>query len=104
MVASVTLSDGRVIELHEPTFGQEMAIVAKGADDLAELMYAKCAVICPSISREEIENLPRVDGRTLVMAVGRVWDGPPEEEESPLGNGSAIASTDSAVQDSTPIP
>ena len=92
MVAPVTLPSGRVVELHEPTFGEEMQIVAAGHDNLAELMYAQCAVLCPSLSREEIENLPREDGRALVIAVGKVWDGRPEEQEVPFENGSAIPS------------
>jgi hypothetical protein len=94
-MAEFTLPSGRVIELREPTFGQEMAIVAAGHDNLAELMYAKCVVIAPSISREEIEAMPRADGRALVVAVGKVWDGRPEEQEAPFGNGSASPSTDS---------
>lgn len=95
---SVALSTGRVVELHEPTFGEEIHVVAQGADDLEELMYAKCAVICPSMSREEIANLPREDGRKLIMAVGRIWDGRTEEEDRPFENGSASRSMDSAVQ------
>ena len=97
MVASVTLSDGRVIDLHEPTFGEELAIVAKGHSDLAELVYAKCAVIAPGITREEIDALPRADGRALVVAVGNMWDGRPEEQEAPFENGSNSPSTTSAV-------
>ncbi len=103
-MASVTLPSGRVVELHEPTFGQEMAVVAASHDNLAELMYAKCAVIAPSISREEIEALPRADGRALVIAVGKVWDGRSEEADGPFENGSATPSTASAVQDSSSTP
>jgi hypothetical protein len=98
---AVTLPSGRVVELHEPTFGQELAVVAAGHDNLAELMYAKCAVIAPGISREEIESLSRADGRALVMAVGRVWDGRPEDQEAPLENGSALPSTDTEAASST---
>ncbi len=94
----VKLPSGKVIELHEPTFGEELAIVAAGHDNLAELMYAKCAVICPGLTREEIAALPRADGRALVVAVGKVWDGRPEEQEAPFGNGSASPSTISADQ------
>ena len=101
-MASVTLPSGRVVELHEPTFGEELQIVAAGHDNLAELMYAKCAVICPSLAREEIETLPRLDGRALVVAVGKVWDGRPEEQEAPLENGSVTPSMVSSLQkDST---
>ncbi len=101
MVAPVTLPSGRVVELHEPTFGEEMAIVAASHEDLAELMYAKCAVIAPEFTREEIAAMSRADGRALVIAVGKVWDGRPEEQEVPFETGSAIPSTDSAVLDSS---
>ncbi len=101
MVASVTLPSGRVVELHEPTFGEEIHVVAQGAADLEELMYAKCAVIAPSLSREEIAALPREDGRALIKAVGRVWDGRPEEQEAPFGNGSASPSMDSEAHASS---
>src|SRR5665213_299355 len=94
-MSSVALPSGRVVELHEPTFGEELEIVAAGHDNLAELMYAKCAVIAPGISREEIAALPREDGRALVMAVGKVWDGRPDEQEAPFESGSASPSTDS---------
>ena len=86
---NVTLpSSGRVVELHEPTFGEELGVVAATHDDLAELMYAKCAVIVPELSREEIGAMSRTDGRALVIAVGRVWDGRPEEQEVPFSDGS----------------
>jgi hypothetical protein len=95
-MSEVTLPSGRVVELHEPTFGEELEIVAAGHDNLAELMYAKCAVIAPSVSREEIAAMARGDGRALIVAVGRVWDGRPEEQEVPFENGSDSPSTDSA--------
>jgi len=92
----VTLSiTGRTVELHEPTFGEELHVVAVGAENLEELMYAKCAVIVPSLTREEIAALPRADGRALIIAVGKMWDGRPEEQEAPFGNGSASPFTDS---------
>lgn len=92
----VTLPSGRVIELHEPTFGEELDVVATGYDNLAELMYAKCAVICPDLTREEIAALKREDGRALVVAVGKVWDGRPEEQEAPFNAGSDSPSTTAA--------
>lgn len=98
----ITLSDGRVVELHEPTFGEELAVVAAGHADLAELMYAKCAVIAPSVTREELAAMKREDGRALVMAVGKVWDGRPEEQEAPFENGSDSPSTTSELTPTTP--
>jgi len=100
---TVTLpSDGRVIELREPTFGEELHVVAIGRNDLEELMYAKCAVIVPSLTREQIAALPRADGRALVIAVGMVWDGRPEKEDGPFENGSVSPSTDSSLKPSIP--
>jgi len=96
-VASVTLPSGRVVELHEPTFGEEMHIVASSRGDLEEMMYAKCLVICPSLTRDEIAAMPREEGRALIVAVGQVWDGRPEEQEAPFGNGSVSPSMSSAV-------
>lgn len=95
---NVTLSSGRVVELHEPTFGEELAIVGAAHDNVVELVYAKCAVIAPGISRQEIDALPREDGHLLIRAVGNVWDGRPEDQEVPFGNGSRSPSTDSAAQ------
>lgn len=91
-MASVNLPSGRVVDLHEPTFGEELAIVAAAHDNLAELMYAKVAVIAPSVSRQELEAMPREEGRALVLAVGRVWDGRSDAEEGPFENGSVSAS------------
>lgn len=99
-MASVTLPSGRVVELHEPLFGEEMAIVAAGHDNLAELMYAKCAVIAPSVSREEIEAMAREEGRALITAVGKIWDGRSVEDAGPFENGLSSPSTDSPDQNS----
>ncbi len=100
-MATVTLPiSGQVLELHEPTFAEELHLVSQGADNLEELMYAKCAVIVPAISREQIGALAREDGRALIVAVGRIWDGRPEEQEAPFGNGSVTPSTVSVGLDS----
>ena len=83
-MGSFTLPSGRVLETREPLFGEELHVVAVGADDVEELVYAKCEVIAPGLSREEIAGLSRADGRALVFEVGRIWDGRPEEQEIPF--------------------
>lgn len=74
----------RVVEIHEPTFGEELKIVSAGAGNIEEMVYAKCEVMVPGVSREEIAAMDRRDGRALVSEVGRVWDGRPEDQEAPF--------------------
>ena len=97
-MSSVTLPSGRTVELHEPIFGEELHLVAQAREaDLEELMYLKCELIAPSVSREEIAGLSRADGRALIQAVAGVWDGRPPEQNDPLGNGSASSSMVSEI-------
>lgn len=41
---SFTLPSGRVVETHEPTFGEEVHVVNVGSANIEDLIYAKFAV------------------------------------------------------------
>lgn len=83
-MSEFTLPSGQVVEIHEPLFGEELHVVSVGAENIEELVYAKCAVMVPSLTREDIANLKREDGRALLKEIGRIWDGRPEEQEAPF--------------------
>jgi hypothetical protein len=82
-----TLPSGKVVQTHEPTFGEYLDVVTTSADDLKELIYAKFALIVPGLTREEVATLPGKDGRALLLEVSRIWEGEPEEAQIPLSNG-----------------
>lgn len=86
-MADFTLPSGRVVQTHDPLFGEFIKVVSDHGDNLGELVYAKFAVIVPALSREEIEKLDRADGLALLKEVSRIWDGRTEEAEIPLSNG-----------------
>ena len=73
-MAEFALPSGRVVEMCEPSCGDELEVVASGASSPKELLLAKCAVIVPSLSRREILNMNRKDGRALFKEVGRIWN------------------------------
>jgi hypothetical protein len=86
-LAELTLPSGRVIETHEPLFGEFIHIASTAGESIEGLVYAKFAVIVPGMTREEIEGLNRDDGFALLNEVGRIWDGRSEEDSLPLSNG-----------------
>jgi len=86
-MAEFTLPSGRVVETHEPLFGEFIKVVSAAGEDLGEVVYAKFAIIVPALSREEVEGLNRDDGLALLAEVSRIWDGRSEEDATPLSNG-----------------
>ena len=92
-----TLPSGRTLELHDPTWGEELHVVSVGAENIEEMIYAKFAVMVPSLTREEVAALSRTDGRALATEVGRLWDGRPDEQEAPFESESAKDSKDAPL-------
>ncbi len=103
-MASFTLPSGRIVETHEPLFGEFVHIVATAADNLEELVYAKFAVIVPGLSREEVATLNGADGRALLGEVSRIWEGRSAEDALPLSNGGLPSSTVLSRERSTEKP
>jgi hypothetical protein len=92
-VSQLTLPSGRVVELREPLWGDELHVTTLGLQQgPEEYTYAKYAAIVPSLTREEIAALSREDGRALTREVTRIFEGRPEDQEAPFGNGSASPS------------
>jgi hypothetical protein len=87
-MANFTLPSGRVVETHEPTWGEQLHITSEGVDKGTEAYtYAKYAVILPALSAEEIAALSREDGRALTKEVKRIFDGRPDDQEVPFSKG-----------------
>lgn len=99
---SFTLPSGKSVEVHEPTFGEQLHLTAGTWETAEELLYAKCALIVPGLTHDEIFNLTLADGLALVAEVSRVWDGRrPEDQEAPFANGSSTPSMDSVPTETT---
>jgi len=94
-MSEFTLPSGRVVETHEPTFGEEISVVSNARDSIEDLIYAKFAAIIPGLSREDVQGLDRKDGHALLGEVTRIWDGRPEKEDLPLSSTGQPESTDS---------
>lgn len=88
-MALFKLPSGREVELREPTWGDELHVITSGLKDPEEFTYAKFAVIAPSLTREEVAALSRLDGRALNKEVSRIFEGRPEDQEAPFENGSS---------------
>ena len=97
-----TLPSGRVLNLHDPLYGELIHVASEGADNIEELLYAKYALIVPEMSRDEIAKLNRKDGFALQAEMSRLWDGRPEEQEVPFETPSPQPSTEESPQ--TPKP
>src|SRR2546428_6777550 len=97
LMADFKLPSGRIVETHQPLFGEFIKVVSTAGSDLEELVYAKFAVIVPGIAREEIEGLDRDDGLALLTEVGRIWEGRTEAAEIPLSNGGPQSSMESSL-------
>lgn len=93
-MSQFTLPSGRVVELRdELTWGDELHVVSLGLQQGTEAYtYAKYEAIVPSMTREQIAALSRPDGRALNMEVTRIFEGRPEDQEAPFGNGSVAPS------------
>lgn len=92
-MSQFTLPSGRVVELREPTWGDELHVTSLGLQKgPEEYTYAKYAAIVQGLTREEIAALPRPDGRALTKEVTRIFEGRPEDQEVPFKNGSAPVS------------
>ncbi len=98
------LPSGRIVETHEPLFGEFVHIVSTTQDNLEELVYAKFAVIVPALTREEVAALSGMDGRALLVEVSRIWEGRSDAESIPLSNGGAPSSTVLSRERSTEKP
>ena len=103
-MSSFTLPSGRVVETHEPLFGEFVHVVSTTSANLEDLVYAKFAVIVPGMSKEEVAGLSSKDGIALLNEVGRIWDGRPEKEDVPLSNGSQPPFTVLSPESSTNLP
>ena len=101
-MADFTLPSGRVVQIHEPLFGEFIKVASTASENIEALLYAKFAVIVPGMTREEIEGLDREDGLALLNEVSRVWDGRPEEQEAPFETPSPQPSVEESPQ--TPKP
>lgn len=86
-MAEFTLPSGRVVELQEPSYGDEVHAISEGLKSPEEFTFAKFAAVVPGLTREEAAKLSRADGRALMRAVDLIFTGRPVEQESPLGNG-----------------
>jgi hypothetical protein len=90
-VTSLKLPSGRVVELHEPTWGEQLHVTSEGLDKGSEAFtYAKYAVIVPGMTAEEIASLSRADGRALTKEVKRIFDGRPVDQEVPFSRVAAL--------------
>lgn len=96
-MADFTLPSGRVVQTHEPTFGEQIKL---GTRDLLpeDFIYAKFALIIPGMLRPEIESLPPRDGQALMREVTRIWEGRSEEATIPLSNGGAPSFSASSLE------
>jgi hypothetical protein len=79
-----TLPSGRVVEIVEPSYGDEVHIISTGLQNAEEFTYAKCEAMVPGLTREEVAELSRPDGRALLAEVNRIFAGRPEEKEIPF--------------------
>src|SRR5438094_646102 len=95
-MADFTLPSGRQIITHEPLFGEFVHLTSTAAEDVEELVYAKFAIIVPSLSREEVAALNRADGLALLNEVSRLWEGRSEEAGDPLENGGTPSSAETS--------
>ena len=96
-MADFTLPSCKVVQTHEPTFGEQIKL---GAQDLLpeDFIYAKFALIIPGMLRPEIEALSPRDGQALMKQVTRIWEGRSEEAALPLSNGGAPSLTGSSLE------
>jgi hypothetical protein len=99
-MAEFKLPSGRIVETHEPTYGEECDAIFAGLTDNKEFHYAKFAAVVPNLTREDIQGLARMDGRALAAEVNRIFLAKPEGSP-PLGNGSPSPSTGSSLQMAT---
>ena len=98
-MAELRLPSGRVVNIKSDiTYGDEIAAIAKGMGDPAEFHYAKFAVVCPEMSRQEVAALSREDGHALAAEVNRVFGGRPEEKEVPFAKDSQPSSVDTKAR------
>jgi hypothetical protein len=84
-MADFKLPSGRVVETREPNFDEELRIISSGLNDPYEFSYLKLDAIVPGLSREEIGQLPRPDGRALLKEVNRIFTGRPVDKVPPFG-------------------
>lgn len=96
MSAEFTLPSGRVLQVHEPTFGEQLKALTKVSSS-EDIIYAKFAVVFPEMLRPEIEALRPADGNALLEEMNRIWLGRGEAASVPLNNGGAPSSTDSSL-------
>lgn len=64
-MAEFKLPSGRVVEIHEPTFGEDLR-------QIENQVYANLALIAPGMTREELASLDRADGEALLKEMGRI--------------------------------
>ena len=77
-MSSFQLPSGRSVDIHDPTYGEEMDLAIAAPDDVREIIFAKFALVVPELSRDDVRNLTRADGHALQAEVTRVWDGVPQ--------------------------
>ncbi len=75
-MSQFTLPSGRLVDIKdEPTYGDELkAMKVSLSGDAVEYLYAKYAVMCPSVSREAIDGYTRDDGHALGLEVNRRYE------------------------------
>lgn len=73
--------------MREPAYGEEALAIQIGVNNPDAFIYAKVAVVVPTLTWAGLAGLSRTDGRALMAEVNRIFRGTGEGIEDELGSG-----------------